>query len=567
MRTTQSQHVCQPRPATHGRCIALFPGAFRPPHAAHLYAVRDLAARSNVDEVVVIVSNRCRCIPGTSKALDATVALRIWSIYLQAVARQPGIAKVRVELAAHTAVRHALGYFDRVKAGDSLQFCIGENDLKQGDGRFDKLTDLSRRSGVAAALIAAPTGSIVIRSTPLRATLAGDDAGRVAFMAALLTPLSAQQRAQVWQVCRQGMREMHDIIKNKVSAILERHGVGNIAVLSTVGCNTAKRDPVFRARCKDGSVLFVKYAGDTVESGAVRQNTSPKPRRRLATERRTLKRLRNIIPSDVELPEVVLFDKATRTLVLTEVCGGGRSLEDDLKKGIFDTAVAGAAGRFLARCHTIAGPVEPLWGDGETDLQHWRKMLALRTVQIESVLITTQIQRDLAALARASEKASVALGEGRGVLILDYCPRNILLSDGKTAIVDFEHGTSVGDPAYDLGFFLAHYVLWGLSAAAGNSCEASMQRALRQALSAYRQSVGDLWPSICSRVVAFVGATILYKVWGADQNNFQGCEGKIIRTATNLLASGLDKHADTDQLLRDAVAGSESELRDLVLVE
>ncbi len=49
---------------TQGRCLALFPGAFRPPHEAHLAAVLDLAARPDVDEVVVIVANRSRLIPG-----------------------------------------------------------------------------------------------------------------------------------------------------------------------------------------------------------------------------------------------------------------------------------------------------------------------------------------------------------------------------------------------------------------------------------------------------------------------------------------------------------------------
>ncbi len=549
MPSSRSRHFHRSGAATHGRRVALFPGAFRPPHDAHLRALLDLAGRPEVDEVVVIVSNRCRCIPGTSKALDANVALRVWAIYLQAVAGQPGIDKVRLERAPHTAVRHALGYFDRVKVGDSLLFCIGESDLERGDGRFDKLANLSRRSVVAAQLMALPTGSITVRSTTLRQDLARGGAGRAAFMAALPSPLSAEQRARVWMVCQQGMREMHDVIKQKVTAILERQDVADIADLSTASATAAGLDPVFRARCKDGKVLFVKYAGDTVDSGTPGRNTSAKPRLRLAAERRTLKRLRAKVPGDVELPEVVLFDKTTRTLVLTEVCPGGRTLEGDLKKGIFDPAVASGASRFLARCHTIAGPGRPLWGDRETDFQHWQQMLALRTTQMDSGLLSAQVRRDLQALALASDKARHEAGEGGGVFILDYRPSNILLSEGKIGIVDLELGASVGDPAYDLGFLLGHYVLWGLCTAAGDSG----QVALQQALNAYRQEAGYLWSTMRSRLVAFVGATILYEILGAGRSGFQHCEGRLLRTAAALLASGLDQTVDTDKVLSDAV--------------
>ncbi len=150
----------------------------------------------------MIISNRARSIPGTTLALDATIAKRIWSIYLQ------DIEKVRVEIASHTAVAHALGYFDRLNAGDMLVFCLGEADIGQGDDRFRHLDALATQSGIQAKIIHAPTGSIPTRSTSLRATLAQGLTGQEEFMTALPTHLTQIQREEVWRVCQEGMRGM-----------------------------------------------------------------------------------------------------------------------------------------------------------------------------------------------------------------------------------------------------------------------------------------------------------------------------------------------------------------------
>ena len=40
----------------------------------------------------------------------------------------------------------------------------------------------------------------------------------------------------------------------------------------------------------------------------------------------------------------------------------------------------------------------------------------------------------------------------------DYSPKNVLISDGRIVLVDFETG-HFGDPAFDLGFFLSHLLL------------------------------------------------------------------------------------------------------------
>ncbi len=528
--------------AIEGRCIALYPGAFRPPHAAHLTAVLDLAGRPDVDQVVVIISNRCRNIPGTTQALDADVARRIWSIYLH------GIPKVRIEVAPHTSVKHALGYFDRVETGDTLLFCIGEADAEQGDERFEQIEDLSSRTGISARLVPAPTGSITVRATDLRTMLGRGEAGRDAFTSTLPAHLNAAQRADVWDVCLDGMRETGDIIQMKVRKILETHNLGDIHEIHSL-CG-GKLDQVYRVSFKDGRRYFAKYAGDTVGAESVGEKLRFKPRRRLSAERRALNRLRDNGIDEVDLPDVVLFDKETLTLVLTEICPGGTPLLNDLKKGLFDPKIAGQASHFLARCHTLAAPIAPVWGDRDTDRLHWHTMLALRTVGIKTDAVSEPIRNDLAVLKQASEAASEQTGEN-SLLILDDISQNILLGTQRIGVIDFELCSSSGDPAYDLGLFLGDYILFGLITGSGHSA----QIALREALNAYRQRVGNRWMAMRSRVVSFAGAAMLHHLMGPRRMVVQSFEPRVVHTAAALLSSGLGEVEEIDSILGSAISG------------
>jgi aminoglycoside phosphotransferase (APT) family kinase protein len=523
---------------TTRRCIALYPGAFRPPHKVHFTAIADLAARPGVDEVVVIISNRCRYIPGTTMALDAEVARGVLLIYLR------DIPKARVEIAPHNAVTHALGYIEKASAGDTLLFCVGEADFESGDDRFEDLISLKNRADVSAEIVPLPTGSLNIRATALRQALADGDDSREAFMDALPENLSAAQRANVWSICRSGLREMNDIIEEKLRTLLDPKLVGDCPQFQCVV--QGKMDPVFRVRCLDGASLFVKYAGETAEAGSLGQPLKPKPRRRLSTERRAIKCLHANLPVDIELAEVVQFDKQSSLLVLSEVCPNGKPLQDYLRQGIFDADIAVKVSRFLAACHNMTENVPALWGERERDLRHWQAMLALRTTEIESPLFSSQLRADLQRLRSASDAA-----RRNGFFLLDSCPKNIRIGDGKMGMIDLELCSGVGDPAYDIGMFLGHYVLWGFYTSTGDSCEAT----LRAALDAYRRDIGAEWPGIFLRVAAFAGASILHSVARDRRIGVRGFETRLIATAAALLSSGFDDVAGVEQRLADAVAG------------
>jgi len=480
-----------------------------------------LASRPDIDQVVVIISNRCRHIPGTTKALGIGVAEKIWSIYLR------DVAGVRVEVAPYSAVKHAIGYFQRVRAGDVLLFCAGESELDNDAGRFSGIEALSRKYGIASTVIAASVPSLSGRATAVRGHLA-DAAGYDAFAAALPDHLTAKQCQEVWQICHRGMQEMNEFARQKLREVFVRLGMGNIHSISDT--ISGKLDQVYCVRLQCGTRMFVKYANDTVKAAQLGQASSLKPRNRLYTERRALKWLARRNDRGVRVPEVIAFEKATRTLVLSEVLPGGHGLGEDLERGVFDPEAAWKTGAFLAQGHRALS-VPPFWGTTGDDCSHWVNVLTLRTLGQQSKRFPGRINGQLAELKMASGKAAQ-----QGFFHLDYCPKNVRLNGREMAVIDFELSSSIADPACDFGFLLGQYVFYGKVTGSEEDC----LQALHASLQSYRQVTGDCWPAMASRTAAFAGAAILHCLNSSMQDQARHTEAQLLDVAATLLSLNVD---------------------------
>lgn len=526
--------------APKGRKLVLFPGAFRPPHRAHFNTVVNLATRTDIDEVVIIITNRCRRIPGTSKMLDSSVALKIWSIYLQNLSTVRN--KIRVEVAVHSAVKHAVGYFEKAQRGDTLLFCVGEKDFRQGTGRFNKIKKLSSQYDIVSSIIKSPVPELDGGATIVRSHLVDGSTGRDAFMTCLPRHLSSEQCEQVWKICCEGMQEMEDVAIQHIQSIVERNGFKNITLIDCA--KSKKMDPVFRVRIDNGDCLFVKYANDTVKADQLGQPQRLKPRNRLYAEKRALKWLAANNPDQVKIPKVICFEKKTKTLILDDVSGGGRLLEDDLKQAVFDPQIARQASRFLAVCHTIQPPNEPFWGSDEADHKHWETMLNLRAINNISIdyqlgKLTSSISDTLQSLRRASQNAMQ-----RAVYHLDYCPKNIFVHDKQISVIDFEMSSTIGDPAFDFGCLLGHYLWWGMITTSNKACLEN----IRIALQAYRVGVSTRWTDISSRIAPFAATVILSRLAIHSHHLKPVFYHQLLETAFTLLASNLVRSEEIEQL-------------------
>lgn len=515
---------------TESHCIALFPGAFRPPHRAHYATVVSLAESPDIDEVVVIITNRCRHIPGTTKVLDTEIAEKIWAIYLK------DMSNVRVEVATYSAVKHAINYFEKADPGDCLLFCAGESVLDEGRGRFSKIDALARQYNIQAQVIASPVPALSGGATAVRACLAKGDTGFDDFKKALPEHLTKEQYEDVWQICQQGMQEMQQLASKKIQHILTQLGVDDI---ETINHASYAPDAIHCVQCKSGKRMFVKHANDTVKAATLGQSRSLKPRNRLYAERRALKWLTQHNVYGIELPEVIFFESKVKTLVLSEVFPGKQSLEDDLMQGVYDPVIAWKIGEFLACCHRGIEQVPSFWGEKHDDCQHWEKLLNLRTLKLQTPTLSNQINQQLAKLSRASKEAIEV-----GFFHLDFSPKNIRLENQNIGVIDFELCSSIADPACDFGFFLGQIIFFSVLASSEEEC----QQFIHTAVSSYRKGVAELWSAMSARSFAFAGATIIHCVDRYPQA--QKVQKQLLNIASELLLLNLESFVDINSIFR-----------------
>lgn len=474
------------------RQIVLFPGAFRPPHKAHFETVRSLASRTDIDEVIVIIANRYRQVPGTHLGLAPSVASKIWAIYLG------NYPKVRVEIATTSAVKHALGYFAKVSPSDKLLFCAGQNELGADGGRFRKIADLSQQHGVSASIIAAPGSPLAGGATRLRGFLALGEPGHEPFLGALPDHLTLEQKVLIWRICQDSLEDLSQATIQRTRELFERKKLGSIEKIEPI--QSGKKDAAIVVHLQHKRKLFVKSAHDTPKAAGWNDLDGLKPRQRVYAERRALKWLTRQSFAGLELPAIIDFDNRTRTLVTAEVGSEGISLQRALKEGRFDPRVAREVTRFLGQCHAAVQKVPPFWGSKAADFRHWRTILNIRTVGLAAKGLDADAVRSLEAL----EKSSLE-GTREGFFHLDLSPKNLFVKASGIGLIDFELSSSVGDPACDLGFFLGHYLYWGKV----HAKESLANHLLQNALASYRQAAPRLWPAVQSRVMPFAGVCLL----------------------------------------------------------
>jgi len=422
------------RTPTPGR-IALFPGAFRPPHAAHLAGIVSLADRADVGETVVVVSNVLRPLPD-GRVLPADVVRRIWSLYLR------GMSRVRVVVASHSAIQWVEDRLARASSGDSFLLCAGETDLALGDDRFVRSLDAARGRGVAVEIAPLPTGATSIRAADLRAALVDRD--RAAFVEAVPPGPDGTARARVYDLCQAALVPAEAVIRDKLGRWLATTGLPAGVFDEVVAPG---RYWSFHGRLVDGRPVAMKHAGDGPKEAAEGEPPFARPRRRLRAERAALAALERC-SHGISVPRVLAFDERTWTLLTTGDPPAMRSLSRvaratgaDVEKGLV-RALDG-----LADLHLATERIGAIRGGAERDRSHWTRVLEW-TLSASGALLPGGDPGWRESLGAASQQAA-----RRGLVLLDPAPADVGLDPARDAIHwrRFELAGAFGDPAFDTG--------------------------------------------------------------------------------------------------------------------
>lgn len=167
---------------------------------------------------------------------------------------------------------------------------------------------------------------------------------------------------------------------------------------------------------------------------------------RIYREADVLRALEHVLPSRV-VPKVLFEDRDNFVLGLEAIRADHRVWKQSLLEGHLDLSVAEKLGEYLAQIHSQT------WGrhDLLPDADDWSLFDELRI---------DPYYRWLARLAPDTGAAFADLIEEmtahRVCLVhADFSPKNVLVHPDGISLVDFETG-HFGDPAFDVGFFLAH---------------------------------------------------------------------------------------------------------------
>lgn len=214
------------------------------------------------------------------------------------------------------------------------------------------------------------------------------------------------------------------------------------------------------------------------------------------------------------VPAVLFVDRENFLYLMEAVPAGHRVWRDELLAGRIDPALGAASGRLLAALH------------GDT----WSNVDSAETVELADRTLFHELRvapyyeavaRDVPEARGWMRDLIVSLGAApRALVHADFSPKNLLLWGGKLTLVDFETG-HFGDPAFDLGFFLAHLVLKTFYHATTTDADAALDATLpeKQMLELIRQ----FWLAYLPPIIACQGQREATELTYRGLQHLAGC--------------------------------------------
>ncbi len=202
----------------------------------------------------------------------------------------------------------------------------------------------------------------------------------------------------------------------------------------------------------------------------------------------------------VRVPQVLFESRADYLYGMSAAPAGSPTWKDLLLGGGASPAVAQAAGHWLGQLHAVT----------------WKSPAAARRFgnrQLFDELRLDPYYRQLgrrfpAWRPRLEDLVDQVWAHPLALVHADYSPKNLLVWPGGLMLVDFETA-HYGDPAFDLGFLLAHLVLKTAWA--------------RQRQLDYRPLVDTFWNAYIAQVCAAASAAEFAALSARAALNFAGC--------------------------------------------
>ena len=168
---------------------------------------------------------------------------------------------------------------------------------------------------------------------------------------------------------------------------------------------------------------------------------------RIQREAAGLSRLGSVIAGHV--PELVFVDERRHVLAMSAVPHPHNNWKTHLLKGETSVELAREFGQLLAKIHNAALSDPEIASDFAE--RAFFEELRLEPYYDYTAMQVPQARSFLEGLINSTRNRRFALVHG------DYSPKNVLICGGKLIILDFEV-IHFGDPAFDIGFSMTHFL-------------------------------------------------------------------------------------------------------------
>ena len=330
---------------------------------------------------------------------------------------------------------------------------------------------------------------------------------------------------------------MNRLSPSSVASFVVGHGlvaasqVVEVRILSSGFTNT-----VFRVATATGRDIVVKQSYEASERTALRADIG-----RALYEVDCMRALKEILGPGCPTPEVLAADPVDHVVAMVAAPRDATRYDDELRAGHVDPAVTDRITAYLVRLHSAT--------EGDRTLQRRFRTnpgFELRAQSIRSVgLSHPDLQR----------RIDVALDrnrtEGRVLVDANVTPKNVLLHGVEITKLDFVCA-QWGDPALDLGIFLAHYPLMVFGSKA---LPTILVAEARRAFDNYIVSRGEYSSEFLSRTIEYMALMMLGRADGDFVFDYlQPHRATVCELARRLLGGSFTSFGDVHGMLIDSLS-------------
>ena len=171
--------------------IALLPGGFKPPHAGHYNMAKWLVDNTDAEKVVVKVGSKER------DGISREMSLQLWTLYIQSD-KDSSSGKISARASqSPSPVRDVYDFIEKeAPEGSKIYLGLGEKDVN--DKRYTNIEKFAKPRNIDFETKLVPPQAGGVSGTEMRGFI--KDGDKVSFFNSLPNHLSAEQKAQAWDI-------------------------------------------------------------------------------------------------------------------------------------------------------------------------------------------------------------------------------------------------------------------------------------------------------------------------------------------------------------------------------